>query len=134
MAVSKIKVSELHARMRAQGVSGRDHVAFRCPVCATVQSMASLRRAGAPDDKVEAYIGFSCEGRFSGAGPWPAKADRSAKSQARRRVRGCDWTLGGLLTIHTLEVETDDGNVHPSFEVASPEEAKALEASLTVPA
>lgn len=34
---------------------------------------------------------------------------------------GCNWTLGGLLRIHELEVQTV-----PWFRVASPEEAQAL--------
>jgi hypothetical protein len=38
---------------------------------------------------------------------------------------GCNWTLGGLFQMHALEVVTEDGERHPRFEVATPEEAKA---------
>lgn len=117
--MERIDTTELHMRMKAQGVSAREHIAFKCPICSTVQSMASLVHWGAPADKVENYIGFSCEGRFSGAGPY---VDGSAN-------RGCDWTLGGLFKMHTLEVVLPDGKVQPSFALASADEARALEAS-----
>jgi hypothetical protein len=122
MAVEVISIDEVHARMKAQGVSAREHVAFRCPICGTVQSMASLLKAGAPADKLETYIGFSCEGRFSDAGPWPGRK----ASAARRKVRGCDWTLGGLFKIHKLEVEKD-GKRQMVFEIATKDEAQELE-------
>lgn len=116
--MERIDTIELHRRMKAQGVSAREHIAFKCPMCSTVQSMTSLVHWGAPADKVENYIGFSCEGRFGGAGPY---VEGSAN-------RGCDWTLGGLLSLHKMEVVLPDGRVQPSFELASAEEAKALEA------
>lgn len=126
--MKQITIPELHALFRAQGVSAREHIAFKCPICETPQSIASLKRAGCPDDKQERQIGFSCEGRWSNAGPWPHK---EKKKQAARRAdtekRGCDWTLGGLFRLHKLEVIGDDGKPQPSFEVASPEEACTLE-------
>jgi hypothetical protein len=122
----KILAEEMHRRFKAQGVSGRDHIAFKCVMCGTVQSLASLKRAGVPPDKAENYIGFSCEGRFNGAGEWPS----DPKKQKARKKRGCNWTLGGLFQIHELEVTTPDGKLHPSFVVATPEEAKALERAM----
>ena len=32
--------------------------------------------------------------------------------------QGCDWTLGGLLQIHEIEIETDDGERHVHFDLA----------------
>lgn len=125
--MDRIKVSELHQRFKDQGVSTREHIAFVCPICGTAQSMASLIAAGVNPEKVESYIGFSCEGRWTDAGPWVGEKDKSAKAKKRRGVRGCDWTLGGLFTLHTLEVETDDGKFHPRFQPATPEQARALE-------
>lgn len=125
MSVERISISEFHARCKAQGVSASEHIALKCPICGTVQSMTSLIKAGAPPDRVDGYLGFSCEGRFSGTGPWkPNDAGRAA-------VRGCDWSLGGLLKLHRLVVVTDDAEEHPRFELASPEEAQALEALMT---
>lgn len=118
-----IELAELHRRMKAQGVSGREHVAFRCVVCGTIQSVASLMRAGAAVEAAERAIGFSCEGRFNGAGPWP----RDPTKRAARTIRGCDWTLGGLFTIHEVEVLHEDGRRSPVFALATPEEAQALE-------
>jgi hypothetical protein len=118
--IEVIAVAEAHARMKAQSVSSREHIAFKCPICGTIQSIASLVKAGVPADRAEKYVGFSCEGRFSGAGPW-------TKAPRRQLVRGCDWTLGGLLHLHKLEVEHED-NRQMTFEIATPEEAQALEA------
>ena len=65
-----VSVADFHARMKAQGVEpNREDVAFVCPMCGTVQSMRSLIAAGVPAEKAENYIGFSCEGRWTDAGP-----------------------------------------------------------------
>lgn len=118
--LEKISLEEAHKRMREQGVSASRHYAFICPICHTVQSMASLVKAGAKPDSVESYIGFSCEGRFSGIGSYHTKG-RS------KDTRGCDWTLGGLFRLHTLEIEYENGEIGPRFEIAGATEAQALE-------
>lgn len=125
MAVETVTVEEIHRRFKAQGVGAREHVAVKCPMCGTVQSMASLAKAGAAADAAERAIGFSCEGRFNGAGPWP----NGKAAQAKRRKRGCDWTLGGLFKIHKLEVATPEGP-RAYFEIAAPDEARDLEARM----
>lgn len=117
----RIDVAEFHRRLKVQGVPNQNHAALVCPICGTVQSMASLTAAGASPDEAERMIGFSCEGRLTGAGPWSSKA--TAK---RKAIRGCDWSLGGLFRVHELEVITDDGEAHPRFVVATPEQAQAL--------
>lgn len=110
-------LDEFISSCKAQGVSREDY-AFKCPICGTIQSANDLIKAGAgPDfDSIEKYLGFSCVGRWTDAGPHKKK-DKPGK--------GCDWTLGGLFRLHKLEVTTPDGKQHPRFEVASPEEAKA---------
>jgi hypothetical protein len=120
----KISVNEFHEELHAQGVSGREHLALKCPVCGTIQSGTSLIRAGAGTtmDEVERFLGFSCVGRFTDAGPHRKDTPSGG---------GCDWTLGGLFKLHELEVEMPDGTVHPTFEPASAEEAQALEANWT---
>lgn len=123
MSVEKIPHAEFVRRLKEQGVE-REHSAFVCPVCGTVQSMASLAKAGVPDDKIELQIGYSCEGRWTDAGPWPR-----SPAAARASHRGCDWTLGGLFTIHRLEVEMED-KAHPVFDIASREQAEVLRADL----
>lgn len=102
--------------LRAQGVS-QEHLAFKCVMCGTIQSARDLIEAGAGRDfdEVEKYLGYSCVGRKTGAGPF--KKDTPPG-------RGCDWTLGGLFQIHKLTVVTPDGVKHPRFELATPEEAK----------
>lgn len=121
MAVEKITLEEFQARLKAQGVSSRRHLATVCPVCKTVQSMDDLIRAGAgkTEDEVERYAGFSCVGRFTDAGAPRKKPDG----------KPCNWTLGGLFKLHELEVVTPDGVARPTFTPASPEQAQALEAS-----
>jgi hypothetical protein len=127
MAIETITIEELHARFKAQGVSAREHLAFKCVICGTVQSMASLIAAGCAADKAESLVGFSCEGRLTGAGAWPSNKKKDAKSVARRKVRGCDWTLGGLFRLHHIEVTGTDGKPQPIFDLATPEEAQALQ-------
>ncbi len=131
MTIEVIPLAEAHARMKAQAVSSQKHYAFKCPICGTVQSMMSLVKAGAKPDTAHEYIAFSCEGRFSGAGPTASEKDRSAKAKARRQLRGCDWTLGGLFQLHKLEISYPDGKQRPSFEIVSGEEARALETEMS---
>tara|TARA_B100000929_G_scaffold182552_2_gene144542 strand:- start:61 stop:426 length:366 start_codon:yes stop_codon:yes gene_type:complete len=116
-----LSLEEFHEELKSQAISSPDHSAVKCPVCGTVQSKALLRDQGCPDDKIEGQIGFSCVGRWNNAGPH--------KKDASSDKPGCDWTLGGLFNVHTLEVEKD-GVRHPMFEVATPEEAQQLEESL----
>lgn len=119
--IKRVPVVELHAAMKAQGVSAREHIACKCVICGTVQSVDDFMRAtGKPADEVEKYFGFSCIGRFTSAGPHK----RGAKPG-----KGCDWSLGGLFRLHTVVVVTEDGKDHPFFELATPEEARAHEAS-----
>jgi len=82
---------------------------FVCPICKTEQTAADLVAAGVDRKEVENYIGFSCIGRWTNAGPCK-KADKPGK--------GCDWTLGGLFQLHELEIITDDGVHHPRFALA----------------
>lgn len=124
--IRRLTVNELHELLRAQGVSGREHVACKCVICGTVQSLDDFVRAtGKPAAEVEKYFGFSCIGRLTGAG----EHKRGAKPG-----KGCNWTLGGLLRLHRLVIVTDDGEEHPYFELATPEEAQAHEAAKRVPA
>lgn len=93
---------------------------FVCPACGTVQSIRQLKDAvvssgGTPAD-VEGYIGFSCIGRFTKQGD----AGISAHHKGQSWNKGCNWTLGGLFTIHTMEVEIE-GRKRPCFEFADHE-------------
>lgn len=76
---------------------------FRCVSCGTVQSGADFEALGLSREAWETRVFFACIGRVKGA------------------KRGCDWTLGGLLRIHRLEVRMSDGTTTPSFELALPE-------------
>ena len=113
-------VEEMHQAMKAQKVP-KEHIAFMCPMCGTVQSCQSLIKAGAGAtlEEVEKYIGFSCVGRFTKAGPPPRKPKRG-------NTKGCNWTLGGLFQLHKLEVLLPDGKKQASFEVADHDQAQAL--------
>jgi hypothetical protein len=116
-------LNEFHDALKAQGVP-IEHCAFKCPICQTIQSGISLISAGAGKtfDDVERYLGFSCVGRFTKAGPHKKGAAPG---------KGCDWTLGGLFCIHKLEVVTEDGIRHPRFELATLKEAHALISEVT---
>lgn len=94
---------------------------FVCPACGTIQSVQQLLDAlinvGFKKDDVHGYIGYSCIGRFTKAGD----VGISAKHLKRPWNKGCNWTLGGLLQIHTLEIVMEDnGNRRPCFEFADP--------------
>ncbi len=118
-----VTIPEFHQELKAQPVTAREDLAFTCPICGTVQSARSLiaAGAGADMDAVEKYLGFSCVGRWTDAGPHKPKSPAG---------NGCDWTLGGLFSLHKLEVVTDDGRHQPSFEPATPEQAAALAKAL----
>lgn len=105
-------IAEFQAALKAQGVKRHEHLAFRCPMCDTLQSAQDLIEAGAGADfdAVEKYLGFSCVGRWTNAGPPPEK---------KGTQKGCNWTLGGFLTITDLVVIAEDGTKHPRFMPAS---------------
>jgi phage FluMu protein Com len=123
MSIHTISIVEFRARLKDQGVSNYSHYAFKCPLCKTVQSIQSFMCAGTDRETAEKYIGFSCVGRVTDAG------------SPRKHPDGkpCNWTLGGLLQLHDMEVIDEEGVAHRHFEIATPEEAKALEASHAVP-
>ncbi|WP_395451164.1 VVA0879 family protein [Aminobacter sp. UC22_36] len=110
---------EFQTALKAQGVKSHEDFAFKCVICGTIQSGRSLIKAGAGKtfDDVEKFVGFSCVGRFTDAGP---------HKKGTAPGRGCDWSLGGLFTLHCLDVVDSEGKHHPRFELASPEEAQAL--------
>lgn len=109
-------LDEYKAAVTAQGVP-HEHIAMKCPMCGVIQSGADLiaAGAGADFDAVEKYLAFSCVGRFTGAGSPRKKPDG----------KPCNWTLGGLFSLHKLEVVTPDGKKHPRFDLATPAEAQA---------
>jgi hypothetical protein len=114
--MERMTIPEFHAALKAQGVERAD-LALVCPMCATVQSARDLIAAGAGADfaAVEKYLGFSCVGRFTGAGS-PRKVPDG---------NPCNWMLGGLFALHKLEVVDEDGKAHPRFQPATPEQAVA---------
>ena len=84
-------VQQFHGELTGQQVP-REHLAFKCPRCGTVQSAHDLIKAGAGNDfdGVSKYLGFSCLGRFINAGPPRKEPDGQP----------CNWTLGGLFRLH----------------------------------
>lgn len=114
--MQRMSLEEFHDTLKKQGVPS-EHMAFKCPMCETVQSAFDLIKAGAGStpEEVERYVGFSCVGRFTGAGSPRNPPDG----------KPCNWTLGGLFRMHKLTVVIEDGSAHPSFEPATPEEARA---------
>lgn len=115
----RLTIPEFHAELKGQGVPSHEDFAFRCPMCGTVQSARSLiaAGAGASFDEVERFLGWSCVGRWTNAGPPAAKAAPG---------KGCDWTLGGLFRLHKLVVVDEKGGEHPRFEPATSAEALEL--------
>lgn len=77
---------------------------FECPMCHTIQTPKDLIDTGMTVEEMQGYVGFSCIGRFT-------------------KEKGCDWTLGGLFRIHTVEIKTDKG-FRPYFDFAYPQPQK----------
>jgi hypothetical protein len=120
MAVRTITHAEFVAELKAQGVPREDY-AVKCCICGTVQSINSMLKAGVSVDDANKAIGFSCIGRFTGAGP---------AKQGDKPGKGCDWSLGGLFRLHTVEVLFDGDKSSPAFEPVSAAEAQALKSQL----
>lgn len=115
-----IDLATFHDRLKSQGVERLD-LAFVCPMCGTVQSMRTLIAVGVEPDQVEQYVGFSCVGRWTNAGPPPARGEGISQG------KGCDWTLGGLLQCHDLEVALPEGGgLMRTFTPASAEDTQDL--------
>lgn len=91
---------------------------FVCPACGTVQSGENFVATGKfsfeKPDALLSVLGYSCIGRFTG------KDDEgiAAKGRGEKWDKGCNWTLGGLFQIHTLEVIDENGKCVPHFEFA----------------
>jgi hypothetical protein len=93
---------------------------FQCPACGHVQSAAELIAQHPELDtaRLDGHAYTSCAGRLLPAVMSPPKKARGPKRLAgappsKRVVKkaprpdpavGCDWTLGGLFSIHALEV------------------------------
>lgn len=121
--MKKITAHEYRLKLKAQGVSGSDHHAFKCPSCGTAQSIAMMLKQGIPREIAEKEIGISCIGRHAEK-TFVSRAERIRK---QKTLLGCDWTLQGAISLHKLEVICVDNMVHPQFEVATSIEAKDLE-------
>lgn len=108
----QITFEQFQQELKAQQVP-RIHVAVKCPMCKTVQSMHSLLLAGVEKSSIESIFGFSCIGRYK-------------NKQEHAPGVGCDWSLGGLFQMHELEVIAPDNKIHRFFKIASMDEAKTL--------
>lgn len=119
-----LSLAEFHAAIREQDSPSVEAVGLVCPMCGTVQTARDLidAGAGANFDEVEKYLGFSCVGRWTDAGP----------PRHQRDGKPCNWTLGGLFQTHKLEVVTEDGKRHPRFEVATKEQMEAYRAKALI--
>lgn len=108
-----VTIKEFHALCKEQAGSTLDTVVI-CPACKTLQCGHDFIAAGVERERVARVLGFNCVGRYTGA-------------QSARKVpdgQPCNWTLGGLFQIHTMEVIDEEGVKHPHFELASVQAAK----------
>lgn len=95
----RITVDEWNSEgVRRFGKRARDWQ-FVCPHCQTIQSAQDYMDAGLDKETILGVLAYSCVGRFT-------------------RSKGCDWTLGGLFQIHTLEIVDEAGKSHPRMEFA----------------
>lgn len=73
---------------------------FKCVRCGHVQTAQDFIDLELDPNS---YVHFTCIGRFN-----------------QKKV-GCDWTLGGLFSVHKVEIVDEEGNHHPTFEFADDE-------------
>lgn len=118
--MKRMTLDEFQAACMAQ-TSRSELTTVKCPMCSTLQNGLDFIAAGAGQDwgEVARYVGFSCVGRFTGAGSPRKDPDGQP----------CNWSLGGLFQTHRMVVVTPDGIEHPHFELATPEEAAAHHAA-----
>jgi hypothetical protein len=92
-----LTIDEYFSAIESQNVPRKD-ATFLCPHCGTLQSANDLIKAGAgkTSDDISGVLAFSCIGRWDNS-------------------KGCDWTLGGLIQIHELEVIDSKGIAYPRF-------------------
>lgn len=89
---------------------------FACPSCGHEQSHNEVKARKPDIGDTSGWIYFACEGRHIAS-------------------VGCDWTLGGLFQIHSLEVIEDSGRAVQRMRFAHPraDELLAAAASAFVP-
>ncbi|HVX56942.1 MAG TPA: VVA0879 family protein [Candidatus Saccharimonadales bacterium] len=87
---------------------------FVCPACGTVQTIQQLKDLGLSSEEIHGVMAFSCIGRFTRQGD----EGIAAHGRGEKWNKGCNWTLGGLLQIHELEVVLEDGHRRMAFEFA----------------
>ena len=75
---------------------------FLCPGCGTVQCGQDFLAAGIDEKEIRENIAYNCIGRLVDG-------------------KGCDWSLGGLFKLHTVEV-VKDGKPQPCFAFAKTEQ------------
>jgi hypothetical protein len=83
---------------------------FACPSCGHEQSHNEVKSRKSDIGDTSGWIYFACEGRHV-AGV------------------GCDWTLGGLFQIHSLEVMEDSGRAVQCMRFAHPRADELLTAA-----
>lgn len=88
---------------------------FQCPACGHVQCAREVRERNPDAKNLSDWIYFSCEGRHT-------------------RGVGCDWTLGGLFQIHTLEVQGEGKKPTPVMRFAHERADELLAEAATVAA
>lgn len=99
---------------------------YVCPMCGTIQSGqqvwdALINQNSGKEVEINTVLsslGFCCIGRYTGQGD----EGIAAHGRGEKWDKGCNWTLGGLLRLHTLEIVMPDGKRIPSFELAKPKE------------
>ena len=92
--------------------SDRKDWKFKCVSCGTVQSARDFVEGSTDKDAMiksisGGIVGFSCIGRYV-------------------KNIGCDWTLGGLFSIHEAVVKLDDRDDVAVFKFAEPHDTTVV--------
>lgn len=96
----------------------REHVSYICPECGKIQSAQNLYDTGEFQtiDDALIKIGYSCIGLH--------KRKIDPKTGLRMGL-GCDFTFDDDKKLKKILVQDSNGNMHPRFQLATPEQAQS---------
>lgn len=79
---------------------------FVCSNCGNVQSLEDFIELGISKEDAQSYVFFSCIGRVM----------KGTKGELGNKIKPCNYTLGGLITLKHRKIIKDDGKPFKAFD------------------
>ena len=89
---------------------------FKCANCGHVQCAEDFKKLGMTSEEISGVVHFSCIGRWM----------KGTQGTLGNKKQPCDYTLGGLLPLNTIQVKRDD-DIFKVFEFADDFDYKSIE-------